>query len=375
MSSRGLNIHATQIGIIPLNGCKMIADKINNYLVEWRNEEKKTFLIDHSTPRFGTGEGKAVLNESIRGKDIYILIDVCNYSIDYTINGIRRGMSPDEHYQDLKRVIAAISGKAKKITIIMPYLYEGRQHRKTTRESLDCALMLQELVRLGVDSIITFDVHDPRVQCAIPLTDFESIKPTYQFLKTLVKKVDDIQIDSEHLMMISPDEGAMDRSIYFSNVLGVDIGMFYKRRDYTKIIAGKNPIIAHEYLGRNVEGMDVIVVDDILASGESILDVAYQLKKQRANRVFIMCSFGLFTNGLGAFDQAYKEGVIDKVFSTNLVYQNPELFAREYYESVDMSKYVAMIIDTLNKNETISPLLNPVNRINRLLENRGKNSV
>ncbi len=365
------------LGLIVLKSLESVGEEVDDYLTDWRKEEgesdgKPTYRISNATPRFGTGEGKGILNESVRGKDVYILVDVCNHNITYKLSGKLSYMSPDEHFQDVKRVIAAIGGKAKKITVIMPYLYEGRQHRKMARESLDCAMALQELINCGASSIITFDAHDPRVQSAIPLHDFISVKPTYQFLKALVKTIPDVKIDNDNLAIISPDEGAMDRAVYFSNVIGIDVGMFYKRRDYSKIVNGRNPIVAHEYLGNDVYGKDVIVLDDMISSGESMLDVAYQLKNRNAKRVFIMCSFGIFTNGMDKFDEAYRNGIISKVFTTNLVYQKAELFEREYYVSVDMSKYIALIIDTMNRENSISSLLNPVDRISKLMHTYGK---
>ena len=364
-----------QLGLIVLDSIKSVGQSVDSYLVDWRYEskdEKYTFQIPNSTPRFGTGEGKCVIEESVRGKDIYILVDVCNSSISYTISGKESYMSPDDHFQDVKRVISAISGKARKITVIMPFLYEGRQHRRVARESLDCALALQELVNCGVSSIITFDAHDPEVQNSIPLCDFISVRPTYQFLKAFIKNVPDAIIDNDNLLIISPDEGAMERTIFFANVIGIDVGMFYKRRDYSKIVNGRNPIVAHEYLGQPVENKDVIIFDDMVSSGDSLLDVARQLKKLKARNIYAMCPFGLFTNGMDIFDKAYEEGLISKVFTTNLVYQRPELFEKDYYVSVDLSKYIALIIDTMNKDQSITKLLNPVEKIHNLLEKYNK---
>ena len=303
-------------------------------------------------------EGKGVLNDSVRGSDLYIMVDVCNYSLEYSLCGFRNHMSPDDHYADLKRVIAAAGGKARRITVIMPFLYESRQHKRNGRESLDCALMLQELTDMGVDNIITFDAHDPRVQNAIPLKGFESVSATYQFIKYLLLNVDDL-----HMMVISPDEGGTGRAVYFANVLGLDMGMFYKRRDYTKIVNGRNPIVAHEFLGSNVEGKDVIIIDDMISSGESMIDVASELKRRKAKRVFCATTFGLFTNGFKKFDEAYTNGIIDKVLTTNLVYQPEELLSKPWYINVDMSKYIALLIDTLNHDSSISNLLSPVERI------------
>ena len=371
------NIPAGPLGIIALDGCQIMGNKVNDYLVQWRKEdgpeykndivfsgyERDNYLIGAKVPRFGSGEGKGSLDESIRGRDIYLMVDVCNYSLTYTMNGRTNHMSPDDHYQNLKRVIAAIGGKAKRINVIMPFLYESRQHKRSGRESLDCALALQELVRMGVDNIITFDAHDPRVQNAIPLHGFETIRPTYQFVKALLRNVTDLKVDSDHMMAISPDEGATERAVYLANVLNLDMGMFYKRRDYTKVVNGRNPIVAHEFLGSSVEGKDVIILDDMISSGESILDVARQLKQRKAKRVFAAATFGLFTNGLEKFDQAYEEEIIDAVLTTNLIYQTPELLQRPYYISCGMSKYVALLIDTLNHDGSISDILDPSERI------------
>ncbi len=371
------NIPAGPIGIIAIDGCQIMGNKVNNYLVQWRHEdgpefkndivfsgyEKDNYLIPTKLPRFGSGEAKGSIEESVRGRDIYIMVDVCNYSLTYNMNGHENHMSPDDHYQNLKRVIAAIGGKAKRITVIMPFLYESRQHKRSSRESLDCALALQELVGMGVDNIITFDAHDPRVQNAIPLHGFETVRPTYQFVKALLRNFTDLKVDSEHMMAISPDEGATERAVYLANVLNLDMGMFYKRRDYTKIVNGRNPIVAHEFLGSSVEGKDVIVLDDMISSGDSILDVARQLKQRKAKRVFAAATFGLFTNGLKKFDEAYEEGIIDAVLTTNLIYQTPELLERPYYISCGMSKYVALLIDTLNHDGSISDILNPSERI------------
>ena len=325
-------------------------------------------MIDAVCPRFGSGEAKGLLNESVRGKDLYILLDVCNHSLTYKVCGQINHMSPDDHYQDLKRIIAAVSGKARRITVIMPFLYEGRQHKRSSRESLDCALALQELTKMGVESIITFDAHDPRVQNAIPLNTFETIQPTYQFIKAMLKNVPDIHMDPKHLMIISPDEGATGRAIYFAGVAGVDMGMFYKRRDYTKIVEGRNPIVAHEFLGADVEGKDVVVIDDMISSGESMIDVATELKRRKANRIFVASTFGLFTNGLEKFDKAFESGLIYRVMTTNLVYQPEELLSKEYYINVDMSKYIAYLIDTLNHDCSISDLLSPYDRIKKCVK-------
>lgn len=375
-----------RLGLVALKSCQTLGDKVNEYLVEWRNKrqdknigtiaygdyKKDSYLLDVSCPRFGSGEAKCIIKESVRGDDLYLLVDVCNYSLTYTVCGHENHMSPDDHFQDLKRVIAAVSGKARKITVIMPFLYESRQHKRSSRESLDCALALQELVQMGVDNIITFDAHDPRVQNAIPLKSFETILPNYQFLKALLQNVDDLKCDPEHLMVISPDEGATGRAIYLATVLGVDVGMFYKRRDYTKIVDGRNPIVAHDFLGSDLNGKDAIIVDDMISSGESMIDVAKQLKKRNANRIFIVSTFGLFTNGLEKFDQAYEEGLFYRMLTTNLVYQTEELLSKEYYINVDMSKYIALIIDTLNHDDTISELLNPAERIDKILRKYGQ---
>ncbi len=374
------------LGIIALKSSQALGEKVDKYLVDWRtkreNEHKESlafkgyqrdsYLINTRVPRFGSGEAKGEILESVRGADLYLLVDVLNYSMTYSLCGHQNRMSPDDHYADLKRIIAAVGGKARRITVIMPFLYESRQHKRTARESLDCAIMLQELTNMGVDNIVTFDAHDPRVQNAIPLHGFETVSPTYQFIKGLLTHVKDLAIDSQHMMVISPDEGGMSRAIYMANVLGLDMGMFYKRRDYTQIINGRNPIVAHEFLGSSVEGKDVIVIDDMISSGESVLDVARELKKRKANRVFICSTFGLFTNGLEKFDKAYEDGLISKVLTTNVIYQTPELLAKEYYIDCDMSKYIAYIIDTLNHDVSISDLLNPNDRIQNAL-NKYKN--
>jgi len=370
------------LGLIPLKGMEEFTKKVNNYLVEWRKEresehkgtllfseyEKDSYIIKSSISRFGSGEAKGTIEESVRGDDLYLLVDVCNYSMTYSLSGKINHMSPDDHFQDLKRIIAAIAGKARRINVIMPFLYESRQHKKTGRESLDCALALQELTNMGVENIITFDAHDPRVQNAIPLKGFETVQPIYQYTKGLLKNFPDLQVDSEHMMIISPDEGGMRRAIYFANMLKLDVGMFYKRRDYTKVVDGRNPIIAHEFLGADVEGKDLVIIDDMISSGESVQEVAKELKKRKARRVFVCATFGLFTNGFARFDQDYEDGIIDGIFTTNLVYQSPDLLSRPYYHSIEMSKYVALIIDNLNHDSTISGLLTPTNRINNFLE-------
>ena len=368
------------LGLVPLKSCTELGKKVDQYLVEWRREresehkstiafsgyQRDSYIIESKTPRFGSGEAKGTIEESVRGDDLYFMVDVCNYSLTYSLCGQTNHMSPDDHFQDLKRLIAAAAGKARRINVIMPFLYESRQHKRSSRESLDCALALQELTHMGVENIITFDAHDPRVQNAIPLKGFETVQPIYQFIKHLLKNEPDLQIDSDHMMVISPDEGGMNRAVYFANVLGLDMGMFYKRRDYTKIVNGRNPIVAHEFLGSSVEGKDVLIIDDMISSGESMQDVK-ELKRRKARKVFICATFGLFTNGLQRFDEYYEKGYIDRILTTNLVYQTPELLSRPYYINVDMSKYIALIIDNLNHDASLSELLNPTNRINKLL--------
>ena len=365
------------LGLIPLKSCTGLGKKVDDYLVEWRREresehkstiafsgyQRDSYILEANTPRFGSGEGKGTIEESVRGDDLYIMVDVCNYSLTYSLFGMTNHMSPDDHFQDLKRIIAAAAGKARRINVIMPFLYESRQHKRSGRESLDCAMALQELVNMGVENIITFDAHDPRVQNSIPLKGFETVQPIYQFLKHLLKNEPDLQIDSDHMMVISPDEGGTSRAIYFANMLGLDMGMFYKRRDYTKIVNGRNPIVAHEFLGTNVEGKDVVIIDDMISSGESMIDVASELKKRGASRVFCATTFGLFTNGFKKFDEAYENGIIDRILTTNLVYQPTELLSKPWYINVDMSKYMALLIDTLNHDSSISNLLSPVERI------------
>ena len=369
------------LGLIPLKSCEELGAKVDQYLVGWREKRehahkneaafkgyhRDSYIISTSVPRFGTGETKGVIKESVRGYDLYLMVDVTNYSLTYSVSGHENHMSPDDHYADLKRIIAAVGGKARRITAIIPFLYESRQHKRTARESLDCALALQELTAMGVDNIITFDAHDPRVQNAIPLKGFETVQPAYQFIKGILKNCDDLKLDNDHLMIISPDEGGTNRAVYLANVLGVDMGMFYKRRDYSKIVDGRNPIVAHEFLGTSVEGKDVIIIDDMISSGESMIDVATELKKRKANRIFVVATFGLFTNGLDRFDKAVEDGTIYKVVTTNLTYQTPELLSRPYYINCDMSKYIAYIIDTLNHDSSISDLLNPYDRIQKLV--------
>ncbi|MEE0442898.1 MAG: ribose-phosphate pyrophosphokinase, partial [Acutalibacteraceae bacterium] len=371
-----------QLGIIALPGCEELANKIDNYLIRWRFQrnsehkdtlafagyEKSTYLINMDFPRFGTGEGKAALNQTVRGYGIYILCDVFNYGVTYKMYGMTVPMSPDEHFANLKRAISAIEGKAKRVSVIMPMLYEGRQHKRSSRESLDCAMMLQELHNMGVENFITFDAHDPRVMNAIPLCGFESISPAYQMIKAAVNNVDNLKINKDNIMIISPDEGGMSRCIYYSTVLGVELGMFYKRRDFSRIVDGRNPIIAHEFLGDNVEGKDVIIVDDMISSGESMIEVATKLKELKAARIYIFSAFGLFCNGFDAFDKAFQEGIIDRVFTTNLIYGTPELLSKDWYIRVDISKYLSYIIDTLNHDTSISDLLDPAEKINTLLD-------
>ncbi|MCR4612250.1 MAG: ribose-phosphate pyrophosphokinase [Lachnospiraceae bacterium] len=369
------------LGLIPLKSCEELGKKVDEYLVKWRasrnpdNFEEVTrqgykldsYIVKASVPRFGSGEAKGTLGQSIRGLDLFIMVDVTNYSLTYSLCGQENHMSPDDHYSDLKRIIAAVGGKARRITVIIPFLYESRQHRRSSRESLDCALALQELVSMGVTNIITFDAHDPRVQNAIPLSGFESVSCSYQFVKGILNNVDDIKISPDHLMVISPDEGGTDRAVYMAGVLGVDMGMFYKRRDYSKIVDGRNPIVAHEFLGTDVEGKDVFIVDDMISSGESMIDVATELKKRNAGRIFVISTFGLFTSGLAKFDKAYEDGLIYRLVTTNLTYQTPELLEREYYINCDMSKYIALIVDTLNHDCSISSLLSPYDRIQRFV--------
>ncbi len=373
------------LGLVAMRGTEELGEKVNRYLTRWRdtNEEpsgegdmrttpgqqRQDFLIRTACPRFGNGEGKGMIKDSVRGYDIYILCDIGAYNCTYNMYGREIPMGPDEHYMDLRRTIAAMGGKAKRISVIMPMLYEGRQHRRSSRESLDCAMMLQELVEMGVTNIITFDAHDPRVQNAIPTGSFDSVMPSYQIFKALLKKEKALSIDKEHMMVVSPDEGAIDRNIFYASVLGLDMGMFYKRRDYTRIVNGRNPIVAHEYIGDSVEGKDIFVADDIISSGESIIDLARELKKRKANRIFAAATFSLFTSGIDAYNKAYEDGVIDRVISTNLTYRTPELKQAPWFIEADMSKYISYIIATLNHNRSLSKLLNPYERIHRLLDN------
>ena len=368
--------------IAALDSCKELGEKVNDYIVQFRKDTRKeslhsplfcdyqsdNYLISCKCPRFGSGEAKGLLGETIRGKDLFVMVDVCNYSLTYTVNGHLNHMSPDDHYQDLKRIISAANGKAHRLNVIMPFLYESRQHKRTKRESLDCALALQELADMGVSNIITFDAHDPRVQNSIPLHGFDNFNPPYQFMKALLRAEPDLIVDKDHLMIVSPDEGAMHRAVYFSNVLGVNMGMFYKRRDYSTIIGGKNPIVAHEFLGDDIRGKNVIIIDDMISSGGSMLDVARQIKERGAGRVFVCTTFGLFTDGFDKFDDYYKSGYIDRVITTNLTYLPPEALSRPYFVVADMSKFIALIIDSFNHDITIGSVLNPTDRIHTLLE-------
>ena len=371
------------LGLIAMPGTEEMGKKVNSWLKKWQDHteesmpgdmsttpgaERQDFLIEVTCPRFGNGEAKGMIKESIRGYDMYILCDPGAYNVEYEMFGQRIPMSPDEHFANLKRIIAAMGGKAKRVTVIMPMLYEGRQHRRSARESLDCAMALQELENMGVSNIITFDAHDPRVQNAIPTTGFESVMPSYQIFKALLKRDKTLRIDKEHMMIVSPDEGAIDRNIFYASVLGLDLGLFYKRRDYTRIVNGRNPIVAHEYLGDSVEGKDVFVADDMISSGESIIDLAKELKKRKANRIFAGCTFALFTNGIDAFEEAYRNGFIDRVISTNLTYRKPELAETEWFVEADMSKYISFIIATLNHDRSLSKLLNPYDRIHALIK-------
>ena len=385
--SKLVTVPVGPLGIVALNSCTSLGDKVDHYISRWRHErenlnahnvefsgyEKDSYLIQAHCPRFASGEAKGAISDSVIGSDLYILVDVINSSIEYNLGGRMVPMSPDDHYADVKRIIAASAGKARRINVIMPFLYESRQHKRTSRESLDCAIALQELVSMGVSNIITFDAHDPRVQNAIPTSGFESLMPTYQFIKCLLKSVPDLELDNDHMMVISPDEGAMYRAIYFANHFNVDVGMFYKRRDYTRVVNGKNPIVAHEFLGDSVEGKDVIIIDDMIASGESMLDVARELKRRKARRVFCLATFGLFTAGVGVFDKAYEEGVFNMVISTNATHENPEVLKRPWYKSADLSKYIAIVIDHLNHDASISDLLNPTERIMTRINEYKKN--
>lgn len=372
-----------RLGLIPLESCQSLGDKVNDWLVKWRKErnhremdsfafegyQRDSFIVGVQTPRFGSGEGKSVITESVRGDDIYLMVDVCNYSLTYRISGFTNLMSPDDHFQDLKRVIGAIGGKARRVNVIMPYLYESRQSKRVGRESLDCATALQELTGMGVENIITFDAHDARVQNATPLHGFETVQPSYQFIKALLNHAEGLRIDNEHFMIISPDEGSMGRAIYLANILGVDMGMYYKRLDYSRIVNGRHPIAAYEFLGPKLEGKDMILIDDMISSGNTVIETAALLKKRGAGRIYICATFGLFTDGLEKFDEAYGQGLFDGLLTTNLVYQSPELLEKSYYINCDMSKYIALIIDTLNHDLSVSHLLNPVDRIKNCVKN------
>lgn len=372
-----------RLGLIPLESCTALGQKVDEWLVKWRKErqhpeldsfafegyQRDSYVIGVKTPRFGSGEGKGEITESVRGDDIYLMVDVCNYSLSYRISGFTNMMSPDDHFQDLKRAIAAIGGKARRLNVIMPYLYESRQSKRIGRESLDCATALQELTNMGVENIITFDAHDSRVQNATPLHGFETVQPSYQFIKALLNNVDGLHIDNDHFMIISPDEGSMRRAIYLANILGVDMGMYYRRLDYSKQVHGRHPIAAYEFLGPNLKGKDVILIDDMISSGDGILEIATLLKERGANQIFICTTFGLFTDGLEKFDKAYEQGILTRLLTTNLVYQTPELLEKPYYINCDMSKYIALIIDTLNHDLSVSHLLNPVDRIKRCVDN------
>ena len=361
------------LSVIGMRGCEDFAGEVDFYLKEWRRHDNDgTFLVNASCPRFGSGEAKGTISHSLRGHDVYIITDVFNHGVTFNMYGRTVPMSPDDHFQDLKRVIGAVGGKARRISVIMPMLYEGRQHKRSGRESLDCALALQELENMGITNIITFDAHDPRVQNAIPLAGFENVRSAYQMIKALFREFPDIEIDPDKTMIISPDEGGMSRCVYYSSVMGIDLGMFYKRRDYSIIVNGKNPIVAHEYLGRDVQGKDVIIVDDMISSGESVIDVAKQLKDKGANRIIVFTTFGLFSNGLENLDKAYEDGIITRIFTTNLIYRTPELLARPWYSEVNMCKYVAYIIDTLNHDQTISHLLDQSKKIHAVLDKHKK---
>lgn len=367
-------ISAAPIGIIAMNSVTELGNKINDYLVDWSKRagyDTDTFLIESECPRFSSGDGKGLIKSTVRGKDLFIIIDVGNYNVKYNYFGFENAMSPDDHFQDLKRIIQAASGKAHRINIVMPILYGGRQHRRSYRESLDCACALQELEAMGVSNIVTFDAHDPRVQNAIPIMGFDNVMPTYQVLKCMLREIKDLQLTKDKFMIVSPDEGALNRNMYYASVLGVDMGMFYKRRDYSQIVNGRNPIVAHEYLGNDVEGKDIFVADDIISSGESMLDLAYNLKKRNAGRIFTYATYAIFTNGLEKFDKAYEEGVISGVLGTNLTYRTPELLSRPWFHEVDVSKYIAYFIEAINHDVSISQILDPHAKIDALLKSYG----
>ena len=371
------SLQVGNLGIIAMESCKDLAEKVDAWLRDFRSEHRNgnnsSFIVKSRVPRFGNGEAKGIIDESIRGMDLYILLDVGNYSCTYNFMGKTNSMSPDDHFQDLKRIISAAAGKAKRINVIMPFLYGGRQHKRMVRESLDCAVALQELENLNVTNIITFDAHDARVHNAIPFTGFENIMPYYQFTKSLLRTVPDIKIDKDNLMVVSPDEGGIHRNIYFSSTFGLDLGVFYKRRDFTRLVNGRNPIVAHEFIGGDVEGKDVLVCDDMISSGDSVLDIAQELKKRKARRIFVMTTYALFTDGVDALQKAYESGILDRVFSTNLTYRRPELADCEWFTEVDMSKYIAKIIDQLNYDESLGNLIDPSQRITNLLEKFPKN--
>ena len=353
-----------------MNGATELGDKINQYLVEWANqngEDTESFLIESQCPRFASGDGKGLIKSTVRGNDLFIIVDVGNYSCKYKMFGQENSMSPDDHFQDLKRIIQAAGGKAHRINVIMPILYGGRQHRRNYRESLDCAWALQELQSMGVSNIVTFDAHDPRVHNAIPLMGFDNVMPTYQVLKTMFREIDGLHITKDNFMIVSPDEGALNRNMYYASVLGVELGMFYKRRDYSRIVNGRNPIVAHEYLGNSVEGMDIFIADDIISSGESVLDIAYALKEKKANKIYAYATYGLFTDGLEKFDKAYKDGYIDGILGTNMTYRSPELLKREWFMEVDVSKYIAYFIAAINHDVSISKVIDPHEKIHQLL--------
>lgn len=372
-----------RLGLIPTDSCRPLGEKVDEWLVKWRNErthpeidsfsfegyQRDSYTIQVQTPRFGSGEGKCVISESVRGDDVYILVDVCNYSMSYPIGNYTNLMSPDDHFQDLKRVIGAIGGKARRVNVIMPYLYEGRQSKRIGRESLDCASALHELISMGVENIITFDAHDARIQNATPLHGFETVQPSYQFIKALLHNEEGLHLDNDHFAIISPDEGSMSRAIYLANILGVDMGMYYKRLDYSKFVDGRHPVAAYEFLGPKLEGKDMILIDDMISSGDTVLKIASLLKERGAGKIYICSTFGLFTDGLDKFDEAHQAGVFDKLLTTNLVYQPVKLLEKPYYITCDMSKYIALIIDTLNHDLSVSHLLNPVDRIKRCVDN------
>ncbi len=363
------------LGLIAMPGASELGEKVNNYLVEWGNSQgmnKDSYLIDADCPRFASGDGKGLIKSTIRGNDLFILCDVGNYNCKYNMFGQQNSMSPDDHFQDLKRIIQAAGGKAHRINVIMPILFGGRQHRRSYRESLDCAVALQELEAMGVSNILTFDAHDPRVQNAVPLMGFDNIIPSYQVLKAMLNSVDDLNLDKDHFMIVSPDEGAINRNMYYASVLSVNLGMFYKRRDYSVIVNGRNPIVAHEYLGTSVEGKDVFIADDIISSGESMLDIAVELKKRNAKRIFAYATYPIFTNGLDTFDKAYADGIIDGVFGTNLTYRTPELLKSPWFHDVDCAKYIAYFIASLNHDMSISNVIDPHQKIQTLLKKHGK---